>query len=669
MSFYPKAQKLIGTFSVLHIQPVAINEFSSKEIIDLFIQEIDKGGFILKASDCKALRSGGEQLINQVLAGKDNYVDRAKKIYTAALLCSDSILKNISTKKIDLQKVDTVRYQIIPDKQINYSANTAVYAKRMAAYMKLLAFNLISNAEDFESITEADFKTRVLNASEKIIQNHIKKIQGELKTVEAYIQTCLLNAMALRFDPHSNYFTEQQNQAFNTSLSAELETFGFYLDESDDGRIFIADMDPGGPAWLSNEINNDDVFISVKIGNETFTAEDYDAATIQEKINQSKIKKIALVLRKANQCVVTVSLIKQVIASSENHVKGYVLKSKGIKTGYISLPSFYTDMDEHNKPGCANDVAKEILKLENDSIKGLIIDLRNNGGGSMEEAMNLAGIFIDEGPLFIFKEKNKKPSLMKDMNRGSIFKKPLVVMINEGSASASELFSNIMKDYHAGVIVGQKSYGKGTAQNVLPLDTNILYSKNKAVIENNTDFIKITNAKFYRLNCSTHQASGVQPDIALPTTPGYKHIGENTEAYYLPADTVVKKLSFVPHPSIDIETIRKQSASRLSASTDFKKFILRADSIDKVMLQEQKVILTLSAFKQFKKNNERLFNILDQISKSKNTAMICSNNHFDHQLEEVNEQSKEFNAKILKRIQEDIFIDESNAVLLNLINN
>ncbi|MEI6021289.1 MAG: S41 family peptidase, partial [Bacteroidota bacterium] len=459
LSFYPKAQKLLGTFSVYHIQPITLNEKSSREIVELFIQEIDPGGFILKASDCKAFRNSGEQLLNEVLAGKDNYYERAKKIYAGALNCTDSILKSLSAKKIDLQKNDTIKYQIIPDKQINYSANTTIYAKRMAAFIKLLAFNLISNAEDFESISETDFKTRVLSASEKIIQNHIKKIQGESKNLEAYIQSCLLNAMALRFDPHSNYFTEQQNEAFNTSLSSELETFGFYLDESDDGRIFISDMDPGGPAWLSNEINNDDIFISAKIGNETFTAEDYDAAAIQEKINQSKNKKISIVIRKQNQSVKTVTLIKQVIASSENHVKGYVLNSNGITTGYISLPSFYTDMDEHNKPGCANDVAKEILKLENDSISGLIIDLRNNGGGSMEEAMNLAGIFIDEGPLFIFKEKNKKPTLMKDMNRGSIFKKPLVVMINEGSASASELFSNIIKDYNAGIVVGQKSYG------------------------------------------------------------------------------------------------------------------------------------------------------------------------------------------------------------------
>ncbi|MEI6022092.1 MAG: carboxy terminal-processing peptidase, partial [Bacteroidota bacterium] len=184
-----------------------------------------------------------------------------------------------------------------------------------------------------------------------------------------------------------------------------------------------------------------------------------------------------------------------------------------------------------------------------------------------------------------------------------------------------------------------------------------------------TDFIKITNAKFYRLNCGTHQASGVKPDIELPTTPGYKHIGEKTEAYYLPSDTVVKKLSFVPHPTVNMEAISNQSRIRLSTSNDFKKFKLQADSIDNVMLQEQKVILTLSAFKQFKKNNERLFTILDQISKSKNTSFKCSNNHYDLQLEEANEQSKEFNAKILKRIREDIFIDESNAILLNLINN
>ena len=330
----------------------------------------------------------------------------------------------------------------------------------------------------------------------------------------------------------------------------------------------------------------------------------------------------------------------------------------------INLPSFYTDMEQNIAPGCANDVAKEILKLEQDSIIGLIIDLRNNGGGSMLEAMNLAGIFVDEGPLFIYKEKNIKPKLIKDINRGSMFKKPLVVMINETSASASELFSNIVKDYNLGLVVGQTSYGKGTAQNIYPLDTNLLRVKNGMATA--TDFIKITQAKFYRLNNTTHQGTGVVPDILLPSSPGYSIFKESKEAYYLESDVIVKNVVYNPNVSINISAIQQKSAERIKKSIDFKRYKQSTDSIIEFLNNPPKLVLKFTEFKKYKQFNDNLYNSYENAVQSTSNDIKCLNNKFDKKITEVNDQTKEFNTKVRESIEKDLFINEAFYIISDL---
>jgi len=315
-------------------------------------------------------------------------------------------------------------------------------------------------------------------------------------------------------------------------------------------------------------------------------------------------------------------------------------------------------------PGCANDVAKEILKLEGDSINGLIIDLRNNGGGSMLEAMNLAGIFVDEGPLFIYKEKNKKPYLQKDINRGSIFKKPLVLMVNEISASASELFANIVKDYNIGIVVGQTTYGKGTAQHVLPLDTNAL--RFKSSMTSVSDFIKITNGKFYRLNCSTHQGTGVAPDVVLPDSPGYGMYKESQEAFYIEPDVIVKNVVYTPNPAIDRASLQQKSAARIAASADFRHYKQSADSMLAFLNQPQRVVLKFAGFKVYKQSTDKLYKSYEHAVRSENHQVDCLNNTFDRKISEVNEQTKEFNTKVREAIEKDIFINEAFYILNDL---
>ena len=663
VSFSSKAQKLIGTFSVYHYRPIQINETTSAETVALFINELDNRGTIIKQSDLILLQKDKDKLFSLINDHNESYLKEAQTVYLKALNAVDSILTVLSTKKLNFTENDTAVLLPIASK-VNYSPNLKYHAKRLEKNIKLRCYERVANTDGYEKLTEQEFNTKAQDFSKTIIANFQKNIKQQMADAHKTVEAGLLNAIALRHDPHSNYFTQEQNKEFNKRLSAKVESFGLYVDEDDDGNIVVAYIEPGGSAWMSNEVNEGDLFVSLKTDGTIYTGEGNTAEDIQDKLENGNDPKATLTLKKQNGQLKTVNLIRQKTESVDNTVKGYVLKNTSGKIGYISLPSFYTDMDEHNMPGCANDVAKEIVKLEGDTISGLILDLRNNGGGSMLEAMNLAGIFVDEGPLFIYKEKTKKPYLQKDINRGSIFKKPLVVMINEISASASELFSNIIKDYNLGIVTGQISYGKGTAQNVLPLDTNALRFKNSSVPV--TDYIKITDGKFYRLNCSTHQGTGVVPDILLPDSPGYSIYKESKEAYYIEPDVITKNVIYNPAPAIDKVPLQQKSADRIRASADFKRYKQSADSMVAFLNNPQKIVLKFAEFKKYKQINDKLYKSYERAVESTSTDIRCLNNNFDQKISEVNEQTKEFNLKVRESIEKDLFIDEAFYIITDL---
>ncbi len=648
---------------MFHFKPIPINETTSSETVDLFVKDLDNIGIVLKQSDINALQFDKAQLFNQVNANSEVYFKNAQAIYTKALVTVDSLLTVLSAKKINFTENDTARSLALNAKTF-YSPSIKYHLKRLERNIKSRSFDRVVNTDSYEKLTETEFNDKAAEFSKTIIANFQKNIKEMLAEANKTVETDLLNAIALRHDPHSNYFNQEQNKEFTKQLSAQVESFGFYLSEDDDGNIKVVYIEPGGSAWTSNEVNEGDLFISVRIAGNVVTNDGNTAEDIQDKIDKTNENKLELTLKKQNGQLKTVKLIKQKTASVDNTVKGYVLKNKSGNVGYISLPSFYTDMEQNTAPGCANDVAKEILKLEGDSITGLIIDLRNNGGGSMLEAMNLAGIFVDEGPLFIYKEKNKKPSLVKDINRGFIFKKPLVVMINETSASASELFSNIVKDYNLGLVVGQTSYGKGTAQNVYPLDTNVLRVRNGMATA--TDFIKVTQAKFYRLNNSTHQGTGVVPDVVLPSSPGYSIYKESKEAFFLESDVVTKNVVYTPNPVISVAGIQQKSAERIQKSADFKRYKQSSDSIVDFLNNPPKLVLKFKEFKKYQEYSENLYNSFEKAVQSTTNDIKCLNNTFDKKITEVNEQTKEFNEKVRESIEKDLFINEAFYIINDL---
>ena len=248
-------------------------------------------------------------------------------------------------------------------------------------------------------------------------------------------------------------------------------------------------------------------------------------------------------------------------------MKGFLLK--GAKTvGYISLPAFYTDWeDSKGANGCANDVAKEILKLKKENIGALILDLRYNGGGSMEEAVALSGLFIDAGPVGQVKSRETKVFTMKDVNRGTVWDGPLLVLVNGSSASASEMVAGTLQDYNRALILGSPTYGKATAQVVLPMDTTIdLTNFNGQATA--SSYIKVTISKLYRVNGTTAQASGIKPDIALPDPPEAMVQREADEPFALSPTPIEANKYYHPLPALPLAA-EQEIATRAMAANDY----------------------------------------------------------------------------------------------------
>ncbi len=662
--FYIKAQKLTGTFNVLHISPIEFTPQTASQIIDLFVTNLDEKGIYLIQSDVNEFKKKSNDLFESINSNTDESIERYHAIYKHALQRVDSILTIIETKNLNFQENDTLYYLPYTEKTY-YSINGLRHKKRWEKNIKSRCFDKLLANEDAEKLSEAEAYTKAQAFAAPLIAKMKKKLAEEITESYETVESTLLNAMALRYDPHSNYFTQEVKQNFDKHLSASAESIGTYFDEDEDGNTIINYIEPGGSAWKSNQVNENDFVVGMKIGSAYFSAQEFTADELQSKLDNSAEKKITLTLKKGSNAPKEVVLIKQKIDSQENSVIGYILNDKSArKIGYIALPAFYTDGTNINLPGCANDVAKELLKLENEGIEGLILDLRNNGGGSMQEAINLAGIFVDEGPLFIYKEKKKKPTLIKDGNRGSIYKKPLIVMVNELSASASELFSNIVQDYHLGLVVGQTTYGKGTAQVIRPLDTTLINSPKLAMAK---DFIKVTEGKFYRLNTSTHQGKGVVPDIAFMPNQLYANYRENKELYYLQPDSINKKVSYLPNAEIALQALQDASAKRFKASQKFKLYKAVSDTVAQYQTKQHTVLLKWKPYLKFDQSNDALFERLSNSLEHTESTITCSNNTFDAKLNELNEYVKEFNQRIKKSIEQDFFIEEAILIMNDFI--
>ncbi|NTW31926.1 MAG: hypothetical protein HGB12_04770, partial [Bacteroidetes bacterium] len=495
-----KVDKMLYLIKKIHFQPPEFDKAFAAKAIENYLFYIDGQCFYLYDDDILALKKIQDQQPSAKEIFCKSY-DFLSSVYELRLKETDSLINSCRNKKYVWNENDSL---VFYDSFTNsYPKNIDQKIKKIDDYIKLYTLRQLALAnkldKDFEFEKNDSSKIKAVLKLRKGVEKKINNSNG----IAVYLEENLLQSIILTCDPHSDYFTAIVNKHFKESLSITLEIYGFNFDENKNEHIEITAIKPGSPAWKCNKLNIGDQVTKIKFsGKPQIDVSDYDIDEFNNLLFSSAENELNITVLKKSGAIIETHLKKALVKSDDNTINAYIL-SKKYPIGYISLPSFYTDFSQNSSLGCANDVAKEIIKLEEDSIQGLILDLRDNGGGSVEEAINLAGIFIDAAPLFIEKIQSQKPRVIKDMNRGAIYSGPLIVLVNKGSASASELLAQTFKTQQRAIIVGSASFGKATGQIIAPLDTSFnLLTSSKSYDEKN-GYIKITVEKLYDLSGKT----------------------------------------------------------------------------------------------------------------------------------------------------------------------
>jgi carboxyl-terminal processing protease len=652
-----------------HFSPRPVNDSFSVDLFETIINEADSRRLLFTAPEYTQLVRFKSKLDDE-LNGKDwSFFDLFSSLYNKALTRADSIVTSILKKPVDFSINETISTS--KERSFNFSTDNVALTNRWSRYLKFVMLDRIYSIFYADSLKKSTFKealTKLEPATrEKVQQAEIKSITKILDYPGGYpsvVAELYLNAIATCFDPHSSYFSPQEKESFQAQLSTEAFSFGLDFGENKNGRIIIERLTPGGPAWKTGELHKGDELLSLQWEGKTeVDMTNSGAADAYEKINESVHDRLVFKFRKPDGTNKIVLLRKEKINNEENIVKGFVLKGTK-KIGYILLPGFYTEWENEEGSSCANDIAKEIVKLKKENIEGLILDVRFNGGGSVKEAIDMIGIFIDEGPLAAEKGGDGKQVTFRDPNRGTIYDGPMALMVNGQSASASEMLAASLQDYNRAVIIGSNTYGKATMQQMFLLDT---ITRRGYTGGGDRDAAKITIKKLYRLNGQSAQLNGVIPDVILPDAFDAIDYREKFQKFSLPADTAKRNTFYKPLSVLPIAELAKQSATRLASNPDFND-IKKTVAIQRKLIQSagQTIPLKWDGFEKWAQENEGQPD--EDRTNTGATALFSVENHSqDRQLLQNNLLDKEINNTWLQNIAADIYTQEAFSVLNDLI--
>lgn len=670
--YHPVQQKAMVVKRMIelnHLSPRPVNDSLSNRFFTSIINRADERRLFFTDAEFKSLQAFSLKLDDELNGREWVFYNQFSAIFQQAIKRADSILVKLTAKPFDF----TVNETVSTGKKdaFVFAADRTALIARWNRYLKFRALDALYDISSQDTTGKTGIKTVIagneLRVREQLKKNEsrqLKRILEHSTGVEGYIMELYLDALAGCFDPHTNYFSPQGKQEFQEQLSTEALSLGLDLDENEKGQVIVDKLAPGGPAWKSGDLNKGDILLSMHWeGKEN---KDLTGAGLQEayeEMEKASEGKVIIKVQKADGTIKTTMLRKEKIQNEENVVKGFILEGEK-KIGYILLPGFYTEWENETGSSCANDVAKEIVKLKKENIDGLILDVRYNGGGSVGEAMEMIGIFVDEGPEAGIKTKEPKIVYLKDPNRGTIYSGPMLLLVNGQSASASEMLAASLQDYNRAVIVGSPTFGKATMQQMFPLDTMI---KKPTQHDLGRDMIKITTGKLYRLNGESAQMTGVLPDVVLPDAFDGIEYREKFKPNVLSSEPVAKNSYYKPLPALPLAELATKSAARIKADENFKD-IQRIIALMIARRDKQETIsLKTEEYEQWARQNDKELSSLKGNGLASGKLFRTGNHAADKTSFTNNEYAREINQQWLEEIAEDIYIQEAFLVICDLI--
>jgi carboxyl-terminal processing protease len=605
----------------IHYSPKPIDDKFSREVFDKYLREVDGEKDVLMQTDVDELRTRyATEIKDEILGGGIHFVPAVTEVYKKRLLETQAIYKDILSKPFDFAK----------DEDFNQNFDQVQYpktdAERREAWRKRLKYLTLERYSDLIDNQEAnknkpgyvmqsneELEKQARDRSMKVMDRIYERL--ELKETDDDRFNTYVQSIVQSMDPHTDYFPPVEKRYFDEQMSGHFFGIGASLGY-EDGNIKITSLVSGSPAWKSGQVGVGDLIMKVAQGSqEPVDMTGYFTEDAIKIIRGSKGTEVRLWLKKPDGSTKVVSLIRDEIVQDElTFARSAIVNSPKGKIGYIYLPEFYADFDNPKGSRCSIDVAREIMKLKEEKVDGIVLDLRDNGGGSLYDVVQMAGYFVEQGPIVQVRDRDGKPSILPDHDKSVLYDGPFAVMVNELSASASEIFAAAIQDYHRGVIIGSTStYGKGTVQRPIGLD------KNLGFMDANSELgtLKLTLQKFYRISGGSTQLRGVASDIVLPDIyPDiyeYSKIREKDNPDALPWDEI-QKADYTPWKyAYDVNTLKGLSADRLKNNNSFG--LIRQDEEWLSSIQDKVYPLSLAKYRDEQKKIKATVKQIEDLSK------------------------------------------------------
>jgi carboxyl-terminal processing protease len=673
---------VVGVINQEHFAPLPLNDSFSNRVYNKILSNLDFEKKFFTQQDINILKQYQYKIDDQIQAGSVEFFTKLDELFMKNIDKAEGYYKELLDKPYTFNGNEKI---VMDGEKLNYATNDAELKQRWNDYLKYrvlaryvdLKKDQEKKKENKDSAnvklkTDAELEVDARKAIRKNQESYFKRLR-KLKEDERF--TLYVNSITNSEDPHTDYLPPRDKQRFDEAMSGTFFGIGAQL-KNDEGKIKIASVIPGSPSWKQGELKAEDEILKVAQGaEEPVDIQGYDIEDAVQLIRGKKGTEVRLTVRKVNGATQVIPIIRGEVLLEDVFAKSAIINGADGPIGYIFLPEFYADFQDRNGRRSAEDIAIEVQKLKDAGVKGIILDLRNNGGGSLSDVVDITGLFIDQGPVVQVKSSNSGASTLSDRNRGVLYDGPLAVMVNQNSASASEILAAALQDYKRAVIVGSPTFGKGTVQRLVPLDNNLLSlgkelfgdadtRKGMTMDDKGLGSIKLTVQKFYRVNGGSTQLKGVTPDIIFPDAYQYISMGERRDKAALPWDEIPAAPYTPLRPGVNVDQLAKMSYSRINNNPTFG---LIQQSAKRIKQQEQDNTYSLNetAYRKELEEANVTAKKMEELEK-KATPLKIINPKAD--MARINRDSSTVtkNNEWLKLLQKDIYIAETVNVISDL---
>lgn len=563
-------QLMYDALSSVHYQPRVFNDKLSSEVFDVYMKSLDSQKRFMHQNDIDKLGSYRLKLDDELKSGSTEFFDKSIEIALTRFDDAKVRYRRILSGPFDFSSKEF--FETDSDKR-DYPKDEIQMEAFWRNYLKFRVLNrLYDRAESSDSSTEMNFiinsegfEEEESKARKKELEIHDEWFKNMSETERLDLFGLFINSFTAVFDPHTQYFAPRQKEAFEIELSGQLEGIGASLRQEGEFTEVVSIV-TGSACWRQGELEVGDKLLKVAQGdNDPEDIIGMSTTKVVSKVRGEKGTEVRLTVRKKDGSQKIISIIRDIVEIEATFARSAIV-GEDKTTGYIRLPKFYVDFYKDSNRDCADDVKKEIVDLKKAGMESLIFDLRGNGGGSLTAAIKIAGLFINQGPMVQVKTSGQKVRSYNDKKEGTTWDGPLVILVNEGTASASEIVAAALQDYGRAIVVGTaRTYGKGTVQNILDLD-RAAGPFNAALRP--LGALKLTIQKYYRVSGGTTQLEGVKSDIVLPHPYENLPFGEREMEFPLAVDNV-DPVYYELLPEANFNEVIIKSKKRISSNPEF----------------------------------------------------------------------------------------------------